>query len=338
MARRTRYGKGYLSNVETGRRRATPEVALAYERVLGDEMDRRGLLAGLAATLAAPAAVGELIRRGFTAALDRPDSVDEWAQRAEAYGQDYMTVGAGQLQQQLAGDLVVLQQQLERPELWGVAARLLTVYGKTTPDARQAARWYHLAATVADRSGDAGVRVWVRGRAALALAYEGAGLTTARTLAEQALAITDSPSLGSLNAQMALAHVAAHLGDEVTARQQLEQARRVFDRAGSYEQISDYAVPEWRMATFSSMLLSRLGDPAAEQAQDEADRTRPATLPRFATHIQLHRALMLVNRGDTRTGVAHAEAALAALPPERHSLSLRLMLAEVRNRARQGKA
>ncbi len=333
MARRTRYGKGYLSNVETGRRRATPEVVLAYERVLGDEMDRRGLLTGLAASLVAPTAVSELIRRGFVAALGRRDSRDEWLHRADTYGQDYLVVGAGQLQQRLAGDLVVLQQQLEDPVLWGVAARLLTVYGKTTSDAREAARWYHLAVAAADRSEDKAVRVWVRGRAALALAYEGTGLSTARTLAEQALAIGDTPDLGLLNAHMALAHVAVHRGDEVTAYKQLEQARRVFDRAGSYEQISDFAVPEWRMATFTSMLLSRMGDPAAVQAQDEADRTRPKTLTRFATHIQLHRALMLVNSGDSSEGVALARAAWQALPPQRRSQSLSLMLDEIMRRA-----
>ena len=34
MARLTRYGKSYLGNVETGRRRATRDVVLAYERAL----------------------------------------------------------------------------------------------------------------------------------------------------------------------------------------------------------------------------------------------------------------------------------------------------------------
>jgi transcriptional regulator with XRE-family HTH domain len=35
MARLTRYGKSYLGNVETGRRRATRDVVLAYGRALG---------------------------------------------------------------------------------------------------------------------------------------------------------------------------------------------------------------------------------------------------------------------------------------------------------------
>ena len=329
MARMTRYGKSYLGNVETGRRRATPGVVLAYQRALGDDMDRRAMLTGLTAGLVAPAAVGELIQRGFAAALADRGADDEWQHRAEGYGHDYMTTGAGELQRHLAADLVVLQQQLETPAMWAVAARLLTVYGKTTPGAREAARWYRLAALAADRSGDTPVRVWVRGRAALALAYEGAGLATASTLAGQALALSERASLGMLNAQMALAHAAAHRGDPPGALVHLDDARRTFDTAGSDEQVSDFAVPQWRMATFTSMLLSRLGHPGAVAAQDEADAARPASLPRFATHIQLHRGLMLVRSGDVATGVDHARTALAALPPERHSLSLRMMLDEV---------
>jgi len=59
--------------------------------------------------------------------------------------------------------------------LWAVAARLMTVYGKTIPgaDGAKAVKWYRMAAEAADRSGDNGSRVWVRGRAAIALGYEG---------------------------------------------------------------------------------------------------------------------------------------------------------------------
>ncbi len=51
-------------------------------------------------------------------------------------------------------------------------------------------RWYRLAATAADRSGDTDTRVWARGRSALA-------------------------------------HVAGVRGDKKTAKQLLDQARRV---------------------------------------------------------------------------------------------------------------
>jgi hypothetical protein len=329
MAVRTNFSKGHLSNIEAGRRTVTPDVVLAYERALGDAVDRRGLLTGMAATMVAPTAVTELIRTGFTAALHGGGSVDTWLERVEDYGQQYMTCGAGLVQQRLAADLVVLQQHLEKPPLWAAAARLLTTFGKTTGNSDEAVSWYRLAALAADRSGLNCVRVWVRGRAALALAYEGARLVVASELADQALAIDGKPSLGRLTALVARAHTAAIHGDHANALRLLNDARRVFDVVGSPEQISDFAVPEWRFHTFASMLLSRMGHRGAVAEQDAADRTRPAALTRFATHIELHRGLMLAKSGEARGGRAYARAALDRLPPDKHSQSLRLILAEV---------
>jgi hypothetical protein len=123
-----------------------------------------------------------------------------------------MTSGAGEIQKRLAADLVVLQQQLDRPCLWSVSAKLSTLYGKTFPgsDGSKALTWYRHATTFADRSGDKNTRVWVRGRAAIALGHEAASLDAAELL--------------------------------------------------------------------------------AVQAQDEAARTLPESLPRFRTHLQMHRA------------------------------------------------
>lgn len=338
MAAKVCYTKGHLSACELGKRRITPDVVAAYDRALGGNgMKRRELLAGLLGGAVAPAAMFDGIRAGFEAALNNPrPDVDEWQATVAAYGRDYMLTGAGQLQARLARDLIVLQTKLDVPELWGAAARLLTVHGKTIPSADRdgAVKWYRTAAAAADKSGDLDTRVWVRGRAALALAYEAAELPTAKALAEQAIALGGKPSLGALNAHMALAHVWGAAGAASPAMAALGAARRVFDAAGSHEQISDFAVPEWRMHTFTSMLLSRLGDPGAQAEQDAADATRPAELPRFATHIELHRALMLRNAGDRAGGVAYAQAAMDRLPTESLSLSLRLMLKEITDESR----
>lgn len=84
------------------------------------------------------------------------------------------------------------------------------------------------------------------------------------------------------------------------------------------------------MATFRSMLWARLGDVRrGEQAQAEADGGRPAELTRFATHIELHRGLMLAHAGDKSGGLEYARAAMDALPAERRSQTLRLVLDEV---------
>lgn len=78
--------------------------------------------------------------------------------------------------------------------------------------------------------------MWVRGRAAIALGYEGASLGVADVL-------SDKPSLGLLNAIYGKAHAAALRGDRTTALDLDAQGRRIYDTAGSYEQTSDYAVP-----------------------------------------------------------------------------------------------
>jgi hypothetical protein len=301
----------------------------------GDDVERRTFMAGIAASAVAPAVTAELLWRGFSAAIDDRPAIDDWLEKLDAYGADYMTLGAATLQSRLAADLVVLQAQLGSPARWALASRLLALYAKTTPGAENSSRWYVLASEAADRSDFLDAQVWVRGRAALALAYEGAALGTASRLAGEAVALADTPSLGRLNALTAMAHVEAFRGNDVSARRTLMDARRVFEAVGSGDDdISDYAVPEWRFHTFASMLLSRMGDErGAVHEQDAADRTRPASLARFATHIELHRGLMLVRAGDVSNGVEYARAAMDRLPADRHSLTLRLMMAEVEQAA-----
>jgi hypothetical protein len=56
MAQRSGYSRGYLGNVETGERQVTSDVIRAYERALDDSVNRRQLLIGSLATLAASSA------------------------------------------------------------------------------------------------------------------------------------------------------------------------------------------------------------------------------------------------------------------------------------------
>lgn len=331
-----------ISRWETGKRRPGPfwlrhlATALQVPLMTFDEVarvDRRTLLTDLAATAIAPVAAADLIHTGFAAALaDRP-SVEDWLGRLEEYGRDYMTQGAATIRQRLAADLVVLQQQLDSPPMWEVASKLMTLYGKTFPgaDGAKAAGWYRMAAVAADRSENDDAREWVRGRAAIALGYEGASLPVAAMFADQALAIGDHPSLGRVNAIMGRAHAAAILGDRATALRLVDEARRAFDVAGSSrDEESDYAVPWWRFNVFTSLLAARLGDEhLADEAQTQALAELPDTLPRFRTHLEMHQGLMLARSGDRPGGIAHARAAMDKLPPEKHSLTLRMLLAEI---------
>ncbi|MEU5408319.1 helix-turn-helix domain-containing protein [Nocardia asteroides] len=299
-----------------------------------DTVQRRQFLSTMAATAVAPVVASDLLAQGFSARLrGKGPSVEQWAHTLTGYGSDYMTSGAAEIQKRIAIDLAVIQQQCDTPQMWTHAARLMTLYAKTFPgsDGSKAVTWYRMAAESADRSGDVQIRVWVRGRAATALGYEGASLPVATMFADQALAIDDRPSLGRLNAIYGKAHAAAITGDTDTARALDTEGRRVFDQAGSADnEASDYAVPYWRLGVFRSLLRARLGDESeAINAQDEARRYLPPTLPRFATHLEMHRGLMLVRAGDREGGTAYARSALDALPPEKHSLTLRMLMDEI---------
>lgn len=335
MARRANFSKSYLGLAETGRKKVSAAVLLAYEQVLGkDFMNRRGLVTGVAAGVIAPIAAAELIRAGFTAAMGSKRSIEDWEERVDTYGHDYMVLGADELQNHLARDLVVAQQHLEHPKMWDLTSRIMTMAGKTSRESKDSVEWYRVAGEAADRSADLSTMVWVRGRAALALAYEGARIPVAEEFARQAIQLDDKPSLGRLNALLGLAHVYAHYGRTKDAISTFNAARRVFDQVGSYEQISDTAIPEWRMAIISSLLLSRLGEESAAVRQQEiAMRTIPRNLPRFATHIELHRGLMLVKSGDRAAGLDYARTAMNALPEDKRSQSQRLMLTEIERAA-----
>ncbi|GAB2794745.1 helix-turn-helix domain-containing protein [Streptomyces daliensis] len=298
---------------------------------------RRTFVTDIAATAIAPVVASDLVLNGFEAALttSAPD-IDQWRETLTAYGHDYMSMGAADIRRRLTSDLVLLQRQADRPELWGIAAKLMTLYAKTFPgsDGVKAVSWYRMAARAADRSEDTDTRVWVRGRAAIALGYEGAALRVADQLAAEALALDDRPSLGRLNAVMGRAHVAAIRGDRRTAVALADEGHRIHDRVGSHEQASDYAVPHWRRNVDLSMLLARLGEErGAVEAQEVARRELPPELPRFATHLEMHRGLMMARAGDQAGGARYARAALDKLPPEKHSLSLRMLLDEIQRGA-----
>ncbi|MGW1835745.1 helix-turn-helix domain-containing protein [Streptomyces sp. NPDC002067] len=338
----TNLDREYVSKWERGKvkpgayyLRCLSAVLDVPQAALEDAMHRRTLLTDVAGLAIAPLAASDILSAGFSARLrGAGPSSEEWEGRLGRYGSEYMTMGAADVQRRVSGELVTVQAQMDQPRLWSVAARLMTLYAKTFPgsDGTKAVHWYRMAAQAADRSGDRDTRVWVRGRAAIALGYEGASLGVAKALGSQAVEIADGrPSIGLLNAVMGQAHAAALRGDSQRARLLLDDGRRVFDRAGSDEQASDYAVPNWRMKVFTSLLLARLGDEkGAVAAQDEARAELPSELPRFATHLELHRGLMLARSGDHAGGTAYAQAAMDALPPSKHSLTLRMLMEEIR--------
>ncbi|WP_442904860.1 helix-turn-helix domain-containing protein [Glycomyces sp. MUSA5-2] len=325
----------HLSNVEAGRRTVYPEVLSAYERAIREatDMRRRTVVTGVAGALLAPQATSELLRNSFSERLGATPSGDDWEERLIDLGRSYMSDGATVVQERLAADLTVLQHATDSPHMWSVAARGMAIYGKTTKGPKDAIEWYRLAESAALRSDDINSRVWVAGRAALALGYEGAATPTALAYAEQAIGLANGhPTSGLLNAQMGRAHALASSGRADEARATWDDAQRTFEALSPDDEITDFNYPFWRFAVVGSLLHARLGDSAAEHWQDEVDAHRPASMVRFITHVELHRALMMARSGDYAGGVAYGEAALEALPADKRSQSLYLMLDEIKQR------
>lgn len=84
--------------------------------LLEADVNRREFLSHLAATSIAPVVASDLLSQRFSARLHSTGPViEEWEDKLLQYGTDYMSQGAAQIQQRLAADLVVLQQQLDSP-------------------------------------------------------------------------------------------------------------------------------------------------------------------------------------------------------------------------------
>jgi helix-turn-helix protein len=259
MAAPTEFCRTELASIEAGRRRMTPDVVLACERALAHLVNRHGVLTGMAADAVARIATWELIHEGFAAAANPVQrSVDGWQAQGQDAEQKSINADTAALQQRLAGDLVLLQQHVEAPALWGTAGRLLSSYSRTSGRATGPVRWYRLAVLAADRSENLDVRVWVRGRAAFTLATEPAAQPLASELAQEALALARQPSMGRLNALLALALISGDHDDRTRALTYLDQASRMFDLVGSSDPTNEFAYP--RMTMFSSALHWRLGD------------------------------------------------------------------------------
>ena len=333
MARRIYLDKGYLSRIETRHGAVPDHVVAQYEHVLGVDMNRRSLLAGLTAGAVLPGAVVDAVRRGIDQESIGKLTIDDWMAKVDSHAAAAMTMGTSEMQARLATELILIQGQLTEPRMWGIAAQLMVLHGAplaSLASSEATEQWYRSATAAADKSEDIPIRVWVRGRSALNLAHPSASLNACRELASQAVALSDSASVGKLTALISLANVEALSANPTESRARLDQAKQVFDDVGSTgETASEHVVPEWRMNVDESLVLSRLGAPNADQAYDRATATMPAAYSRYSTHLDLHRGLATAKAGDRVGGVAYARDALTLLPVERHSVALRRLFTEI---------
>lgn len=293
------------------------------------DVHRRRLLQDIAtAGLATPLLGVEQLRHDLLAAAQgQSHDHAEWEAIAWDYGCSYATTPPRALLADLTEDLLVASTQMrqlnndaDRRDLSRVMAQLGVFLAQTMGNLgniHSGRRWWRFARRMADTSTDPQVRVWVRGRDIIRSLYEHQPLQQVIDLADEAVAISRTPGMGTGSALVGRAQALAVLGRKNEARTAMTAVYAVLDRLPA--QVTDdtasmYGWPEYRLRHGESFVYTYLGDSErAETAQVQALALYAPDMFRERAQVQLHEALRLV-RTDPRHGVSHAVQTLSALP------------------------
>lgn len=334
LADRAHYSKAALGHVETGRRRPSHDLLTACDDALGTApllatllaldgedhvMQRRALLATAAAAtgvagIEGTRAVAELIRQGL---LDSAGEAEDWGQVVADYSRRLVVDPSPAFGAALLGQIMLAKQQIvdvgATPERLRAAALLGQLYGLwqgNQDQIPQAHGWYRTAATLADRSGDTPARVFTRARTASRGIFEGYTLGEAAGRARDALAISDRPSLGALEAHSALVHVHALTLDLSGGRRALAGMLDVADRLDD----TGPDGPAARTVSFAHYLESRCGTPRSADRMWEQAEPLLRPVPVWWREAQVYYGLSLARRGEVDAGIGYALEAVSALP------------------------
>ncbi len=330
LAARTNYHKSEIGHVETGKRRASVDLAAACDHILGifpllsivvemdegqgDQVKRRALLATIKAAvgvsgIGGASALANVVRHGL---LDSADAVEDWDAVVEEFSRQLVTDPSAEYGEALLAQLMVARQQNidlgATADRLRAAAQLSQLYGLwlgNRGDLASARGWYRSASMMADRSGDSLTRIFVRGRALSRGIYE--GYTARETIegVEAALNISRKPCLGALEAYSALVHVHGLTEDLRSGRAAIDNMQRVTDRLPDSE-TRKIAGPVERTASFHNYLECRVGSRRdADRAFAQADPVlRP--VPVWHADATVYYGRALVKDGDVADGVSLA--------------------------------
>lgn len=342
------YSRGYLYELANGRTGKTPSLTVledldtalqargrlvqAWQYNEVDHMQRRELLADAGLLAMVPAlTAAETVRHTLAAAFTTTSAPDRWSQVIADYGRSFYLTSGSTLLAQLLADTQVLaghiadsHSESHRAELTRSAAYLASITALTWGSLghpHQALRWWGMARSAADHSGDIRTRVFARawelvnglylGRPAeelLTLGAEGAELAGDRADAATA-------GLWAFLAQTQA--VAGHPSAVNSLRRVAEITGRVAaDVAADTETI--FGWPEVRLRHTESYVYTELGDTSrANAAQDAALALYGGNLAPDRAKVELHRARCLIIDGDVREGIAEAHRVLDNLPAAR---------------------
>jgi hypothetical protein len=351
LAARTFHAKSYLHDLATGRKAPTVEVA----RRIDDALDGGGRLAALVApeidTAPEPREDGDVQRRTLLLGLAglsvdhllngqptvpfaaKPDAatVDNWQEAAWEYGYTYMTAPRGELFCDLTADLAAVMTTMDhtrtvmaRAGLADAAGRIAGLAAMCCVDlgyGREARHTWRLARRLADESGSAETRLWVRGREAVLGLYSGRPVPVVLDLAERGLAINPTArNAGGAGLNAARAQALALLGrrDEATAA--LNATAEVLHALPASEASSNDTIYTWteqKLRHTASFVHGLTG--TATEADEAQDRALAAYAPDRAVsraQVHLHRAVGSVRSGDVSGGARQAATVLEALPSQ----------------------
>lgn len=332
LSNRVRYHKSHLSNVESGARQPSPDLAGKCDEVLGtspllvmllgieerEDVNRRALLNAVA--LAAGAGnlgvtpLGHLVRQGFWDTASTGVNYDEIVAR---YARQFVVNASEEFGQSLIGQLLVLRQRvLDHPaaDVLRATSRLAELYGLwrgNQLDFADAANWYSTAGMLAERSGDRHLEAYVRARTANRVLFEGASYEDVADGIDRALSITDNASPGRVEAYAAKVCLTTVTGDLDEARRAVGAMFREIDRL---RDSVDVAHLHERAMMHRAYLACRSGDLAvAEQRCGEAFKSL-SELPYWKAETGLYLSRAMVAAGDVKGGTERALEAVNEVP------------------------
>lgn len=307
---------------------ATPAPAKTSEVLPDDEeMERRKLLAALAALGVVPSAIGEAlnhIQHSVDQALGGDTiHLDEWEETVAAYGYSYTVQPPRQLLPDLAADLVAVKAVMGRASgrshefssWYRVTSGLAVLLAKTLCDLgqpRQARPWWVTSQQAADMSGDTDLSLWVSGERLVYELYEPRPTPILLRRADQIMERAGTfPCRGLAHVSTIRAQLLAIEGQGDAAGEELRRSAEIFEQLPpeiTSEGRSHAGWPEYRLRYTEAWVSAYLGEIGQlDTAIGRARALQPADHRRGRAQLGLLQAFGQVRSGDVSEGVRLAQ-------------------------------
>jgi transcriptional regulator with XRE-family HTH domain len=293
-----------------------------------EAMERRTLLM-LAGLGAIPWPVAENLRSALSR-LAGADQVDDWRATIADYAAAMPTTPAAAILPELLTDLNEVNTLIEaghpkRTPLLEVAAALACFTSMATYDAGQpsrAFRWWRTAQQLADESGHAPLRAYIRSRRGADLLYGRKQAAQALELADEAIRLTDNqPSIGLAEAHALRAAALADQGNPQTKIALDDMSRTAELISDKTELFAPYGFGEQRILGTQTAAAVKLGDGKAALRYGQAHlQAHPGP---WSPWTQMYVAIALAQIGKADDAIDHAVAILTGLHGADDRLSVR---------------